>query len=352
MKAAIIGLQQSGKTTVFRSLTSIHSVSKEARGQGIQIGNVKVPDTRLERLADIFKPPKTIGADVDFMDMVGARTDQKGAGLTPQVVTEIRSVDALVVVVRAFDNASVIHPLGTIDPLRDMKNIEAELSLTDMIQIEKRLQRIEKEHSDDREKEALLRAKEWLDAENPLRLSEMNEPELRMLSGFSFLSQKPLMLLNNIGEANVGEPFDQGLSDYAERNGLHLTQYCAEIELEISELEPEEQEGFFAEMGLEGTGRERLIRNVYEMLHLISFFTIADTEIRAWSIPEGTCAVNAAGKVHSDMERGFIRAEVINFEDFLQVGSMQAARDGGHLRLEGKDYEVRDGDLIRFRFNV
>jgi GTP-binding protein YchF len=313
---------------------------------------VKVPDTRLERLADIFKPPKTVGADLDLMDIVGARADQTGVGLTPQVITEIRTVDALIVVVRAFDNPSVVHPLGAIDPLRDIRSIEAELSLTDMIQLEKRLHKIEKEHSEGREKEALLRAKECLDAERPLRLSKLNESDLRTLSGFSFLSQKPLLLLSNIGEENIGRPSARELADFSEQNGLYLMQYCAEIELEIAELEPEEQEGFLAEMGLQGSGRGRLIRSVYEMLHLISFFTIADTEIRAWSIPEGTRALHAAGKVHSDMERGFIRAEVINFTDFIQAGSMQAARDGGHLRLEGKDYEVCDGDLIRFRFNV
>jgi GTP-binding protein YchF len=352
MRVAIIGLAQSGKTTVFKSLAGAPGGAGETHGRAIQMGNIKVPDARLEHLAEVFKPPKVVNAAVDFMDIAGGHQEQEGAGLTPQVVTEIRNADALVVVVRAFGNPSVVHPLGTIEPLRDIRNIEAELCLTDMIQIEKRLQKIEKEHSDGMEKEALLRAKEFLDSEKPLHLLKLNESESRTLSGFSFLSQKPSLLLLNIGEDAIGAPPDPEVASFAEKNGHRLMRYCAEIELEISELEPEEQADFLAEMGLHGSGGERLLRNVYEMLSLVSFFTIADTEIRAWSVPRGTRAVDAAGKVHSDMERGFIRAEVINFKDFIEVGSMQAARAGGHLRLEGKDYKVSDGDMIKFRFHV
>ncbi len=352
MKVAIIGLVQSGKTTVFKSLAGAPGGAGEAHGRTIQMGNIKVPDARLERLAEVFKPPKVVNAAVDFVDIAGGHQEQEGAGLTPQVVTEIRNADALVVVVRTFANPSVVHPLGTVEPLRDIKNIEAELSLTDMIQIEKRLQKIEKEHSDGMEKEALLRVKEFLDGEKPLRLLTLSETESRTLIGFSFLSQKPSLLLLNVGEDAIGAPPDPEVASFAEKNGYRLMRYCAEIELEISELEPDEQADFLAEMGLHGSGRDRLLGEVYEMLSLVSFFTIADTEIRAWSVPRGTRAVDAAGKVHSDMERGFIRAEVINFKDFIQVGSMQAARDGGHLRLEGKDYEVLDGDMIKFRFHV
>jgi len=352
MRVALIGLSQSGQTTVFGSLTGAHATSGGARGREIQMGNVKVPDPRLERLAEIFKPPKVIHADVDFMDIIGGAGEKPGAGLTPAVVAEIRSADALVAVITAFENPSVVHPLGSNNPLRDIRNIEAELGLNDLIQAEKRLERMEKEHTKGLEKDALLRVKEWLDEEKPLRHLELNDTEHKLLSGFSFLSRKPLLILLNIGENDIGAPPDPEVEGYAERSGLSLMEYCAEIELEISELEPQEQADFLAEMGLQDSGKERLVGKVYEMLRLISFFTIADTEIRAWSIPRGTPAVRAAGKVHSDMERGFIRAEVINFNEFDKLGSMQAARDGGHLRLEGKDYEVRDGDLIKFRFNV
>ncbi len=352
MKVAIIGLHQSGKTTVFRSLAGIPTALKDTHAQAIHVGNVKVPDARFDRLAEIFKPPKLVHADVDFMDVPGAPAERKGAGLTPQVIAEIRNVDALVVVVRAFNNPSVPHPLDTIDPLRDLRNIEAELCLGDLIQIENRLQRMAKERPDPMEKEALLKVKACLDEEKPLRLLSLNEAESRILTGFSFLSRKPSLLLLNIGEDNVGKTPAAEVVDFAEKQKYSLIQYCAEIELEISELPPDEQAAFLAEMGLQDSGRDRLVRKVYEKLHLISFFTIADTEIRAWSIPKGTRAATAAGKVHSDMERGFIRAEVINFDDFEKIGSMHAARESGHLRLEGKDYEVRDGDLIKFRFHV
>ncbi len=351
MKVAIVGLAQSGKSAVFGSLVGGAHVT-EALRHGIHMGNVKVPDPRLDRLAEVFAPPKVVYADVDFMDIAGGRADQKGADLSPETIIEVRTADALMCVVRAFENPAVVHPLGSIDPLRDIKNIEAELSVADMIQVEKRLQRIEKEHSEKAEKEALLRAKKCLDSEKPLRLLELNDIETKLLAGFNFLTRKPSLILVNIGEADIGKAIDPALHSYAHANSYDLMQYCAEIELEISELARAEQAAFLREMGLQGAGRERLLRRVYEMLNLISFFTIADTEIRAWSVPKGTHAVQAAGKVHSDMERGFIRAEVINFEEFVEIGSLQTARDAGRLRLEGKDYEVQDGDMIRFRFHV
>lgn len=351
MKVALIGLAQSGKTTVFRSLTGAQSAAG-GRGHEVQAGNVKVPDARLDSLGEIFKPPKLIHADIDFLDVVGAHAEHAGAGLTQEVINEIRGADALVAVVAAFDSPSVVHPLGSNDPLRDIGNIDAELNLTDLMQVEKRLERMEKEHSKGMENDALARVKEWLDAEKPLRLLDLNETERKLLAGYSFLSQKPLLLLLNIGEDKIGGPPDGKVAEYVERNRHSIMPYCAEVELEISELEADEQADFLAEMGLCDSGRERFVRKVYEMLRLVSFFTIADTEIRAWSIPGGTPAVRAAGKVHTDMECGFIRAEVINFEEFDRLGSMQAARDGGRLRLEGKDYEVCDGDLIKFRFNV
>jgi len=352
MKVTIIGLPQSGKTSVFNSLTGIRSGSGKGEGHRIQIRNVKVRDVRLGRLAEIFNPPKIIHVDIDFLDMVAPRTDQKGNVLTPQAIAEIRNADAVMIVVRAFDSPLVVHPLKSVDPLRDIRAIEAELCLTDMIQVEKRLEGMKKERSTKLEKDVLIRAKECLDAETPLRLHTFDKSESKLLSGFSFLSQKASLLLINIGESEIREPLPNDIVGYAEKNGHFLTGYCAEIEQEIAELDREDQQAFLSEMGLQESGKERLIGDIYKMLCLISFFTVADTEIRAWSVPRGTQAVKAAGKVHSDMERGFIRAEVINSEELAGIGSMQAARDGGHLRLEGKEYEVQDGDLIKFRFNV
>lgn len=352
MKVAFVGLAQSGKTTLFKSLVGEAGSEKQAGVHGIRIGNVKVPDRRLDRLAEIFRPPKVVHANIDVVDTAGARIDRPGTGLTAEMIAEIRTADALVSVVRVFENPSVVHPAGTIDPLRDMKNIEAELGLTDMIQIEKRLQRLEKEHSAGLENDILVRAKRILDSEKPLRLMELNEVESKLLAGFCFLSQKPILTVLNVAEEAIGMPLGEDLTGFAERSGGSIMGYCAELEAELSELEDSEQEAFHAELGLKGSGRERLIRKIYELLSVISFFTIGDTEIRAWAVPENTRAIDAAGKVHSDMQRGFIRAEVIGFDEFDTIGSLQTARESGRLRLEGKEYEVRDGDLIKFRFHV
>jgi len=350
MKVAIIGLAQSGKTTLFRSLCG--GMPGEVSSQQMHVANLKVPDGRLEYLAGIFKPSKVVHADIDFMDIVGGRLDQKGAGLSPNVVTEIRSTYALVLVIRAFENPAVGHPLTTIDPARDARNVEAELLLNDLIQVEKRLEKIEKEHSDGLEKELLLKVKLVLDEGKPLRLTEFSAAEKSILTGFSFLSQKPLLLLLNISETDIGgHPFP-GLDELTLATGYSLMRYCAEIEAEMSELDEEGQAGFLAELGLERPGRERVITEVYRLLHLISFLTVQGDEVRAWSVPEETTAVNAAGKVHSDMERGFIKAEVIHYDDFKRLGSMHAAKEAGLLRLEGKNYEVQDGDIISFRFHV
>jgi hypothetical protein len=351
MKVALIGLAQSGKTTVFTSLTGIQP-GAGGTGHEVQLGNVKVPDARIERLTGIFNPRKTIYADIDFVDIIAPRTELEGAGLTPQVINEIRSADALVAVVASFESPSVVHPLGSNDPLRDIKNIDAELNLNDLMQVEKRIKRMEKERTKGMEMDALVRVKEWLDEEKPLRLLDLNETELGFIFGYKFLSQKPLLLLQNVGEDMIGQEPDAGVVEYVESSHHTLMQYCAEIERDISEIDPSEQAEFLAEMGLKDSGRARFVRKAYEMLRLISFLTVGEDEVRAWPIPSGTPAVKAAGKVHSDIERGFIRAEIVSYEDFDESGSMQAARDAGHFRLEGKTYEILDGDIINFRFNV
>ena len=351
MKVAIIGLAQSGKSTVFASLTGAHTGSN-GNGREIQVGNVKVPDARLDHLTEIFKPRKTVHANIDFLDVVIPRSEQGGAGLTSEIITEIRSADALVAVTADFENPSVVHPLGSTDALRDIKDIDIELNLTDLQQAEKRIKRMEKEHRAGLEKEAMMRAVTWLEEEKPLRLLDLNDSERKFLFGYKFLSQKPLLQLLNVGENKIGKPVDAAIMEYAAENHHSLMQYCAEIEREISELEPGDQAEFLSELGLEDSGKARFIRKVYEMLQLISFLTVGEDEVRAWSVPLGTRAVRAAGKIHSDIERGFIRAETINYEEFTRLGSMRAARDGGHLRLEGKDYKVQDGDITSFRFNV
>jgi len=351
MKVAIFGFAQSGKSTVFSSLMGAQ-IGSAGKGHEIQVGNVKVPDARLNRLTEIFNPRKTVHANIDFLDVVVPRAEQGGAGLTSEVITEIRSADALVAVTADFENPSVVHPLGSTDALRDIKEIDIELNLTDLQQAEKRIKRMEKERTSGLEKEAMMRAARWLEEEKPLRLLDLNDTERKLLFGYKFLSQKPLLQLLNVGEDRIGKPVDAAIIEYASENRHSLMQYCAEIEREISELKPEEQAEFLAELGLDDSGKARFIRKVYEMLRLISFLTVGEDEVRAWSVPFGTRAVRAAGKIHSDIERGFIRAETTAYEEFTRLGSMREARDGGYLRLEGKDYEVQDGDIISFRFNV
>ena len=236
--------------------------------------------------------------------------------------------------------------------MRDIKEIDIELNLTDLQQAEKRIKRMEKERTTGLEKDAVIRVVKWLEEEKPLRLLDLSETEEKLLFGYKFLSQKPLLQALNVGEDKIGRPVDTAIADYAAENHHSLMPYCAEIEREISELEPDEQTEFLEELGLKDSGKARFIRKVYEMLRLISFLPVGEDEVRAWSVPLGIHAVKAAGKIHSDIERGFIRAETINYKDFIELGSLKAARDGGHLRLEGKDYEIRDGDIISFRFNV
>ena len=336
---------------MFSSLTGAHNGSS-GKGHEIQVGNVKVPDVRLDRLTEIFNPRKTIHANIDFLDVVVPRAEQGGASLTSEVITEIRSADALVAVTADFENPSVVHPLGSTDALRDIKEIDIELNLTDLQQAEKRIKRMEKERTVGLEKEAMMRAARWLEEEKPLSLLDLNDTERKLLFGYKFLSQKPLLQLLNMGEDKIGKPVDAAIMEYSAENRHSLMQYCAEIEREISELRPEEQAEFLSELGLEDSGKARFIRKVYEMLRLISFLTVGEDEVRAWSVPFGTRAVRAAGKIHSDIERGFIRAETTAYKEFTRLGSMREARDCGHLRLEGKDYEVQDGDIISFRFNV
>jgi hypothetical protein len=350
MKVVLIGLAQSGKSEVFRSLGG--QPSGETFEFSTHVANIKVPDERLTRLGEIFKPPKIVYADIDIMDITGGAPEQKGVALSTQVINEIRTADALIVVVGAFENPSVAHPLNSIDPLRDTKNIEAELTLNDLMQVEKRMQRMEKERSSALEKDLLLQVKAALDEEKPLRLLELSAAEQTILRGFNFLSHKPALLLLNVSEADIGKNVYAEIDEFAAGNGCPVMRYCADIEREISELEPAEQEEFLAELALEKPGRERFIREMYRLLRLISFFTAGETEVHAWSVPVGINALNAAGKIHSDIERGFIRAEMIDFETFIAVGSMQAAKGAGQLRLEGKEYRVADGDIITFRFHV
>jgi ribosome-binding ATPase len=354
MKVGLVGFAGSGKTTVFNTLTGL---AAEVGGYGARekanIGVIKVPDGRVEKLAEIFNPKKKTLAEISFVDVAGpqAGSDERAEmGLDPRLVQHMREVDALVHVVRSFDNPMLLQEA---DPVRDIRAFDDELVLTDLVQVENRLQRLKKEKGKEREEDLMRRLKEALEQERPLRYLELSAEDLTLVAGFRFLSLKPLLLLLNADETSAaGEPLPQAVTDVAGSKGLSVIAMSGKVEMEIAALSPEEQGEFLQDLGLSEPARDRFIRAAYGLLDLISFLTSGEDECRAWSIRRGTIAHKAAGVIHSDIERGFIRAEVVKFEDLIALGSEARCREQGKLRLEGKEYVVEDGDVIHFRFNV
>jgi ribosome-binding ATPase len=354
MKVGLVGFAGSGKTTVFNTLTGL---AAEVGGYGARekanIGVIKVPDGRVEKLAEIFNPKKKTLAEISFVDVAGpqAGSDERAEmGLDPKLVQHMREVDALVHVVRSFDNPMLLQEA---DPVRDIRAFDDELVLTDLVQVENRLQRLKKEKGKEREEDLMHRLKEALEQERPLRYLELSAEDLTLVAGFRFLSLKPLLLLLNADETSAaGEPLPQAVTDVAGSKGLSVIAMSGKVEMEIAALSPEEQGEFLQDLGLSEPARDRFIRAAYGLLDLISFLTSGEDECRAWSIRRGTIAHKAAGVIHSDIERGFIRAEVVKFEDLIALGSEARCREQGKLRLEGKEYVVEDGDVIHFRFNV
>jgi GTP-binding protein YchF len=353
MKVGLVGFAGSGKTTIFNTLTGL---TAEVGGYGAKekanIGVIKVPDDRIDQLAELFQPKKKTYAEISFVDVAGPQADdptRSESGLDAKLVQHMREVDALVHVVRAFDNPMLLQDA---DPLRDIQSFDSELLLTDLVQIENRIVRLKKEKDSTRERELLERLKDELEAEHLLRDVELAPEESAMLAGFRFLSLKPLLVLLNVGEeAAASEPAEQ-VKTMAEAKHLSLIQMAGKTEMEIAELAPEEQRDFLQDLGITDTARDRFIRAAYSLLELISFLTAGEDECRAWPIKRGTSAQKAAGKIHSDIERGFIRAEVVRIEDLLEFKSEARCREQGKLKSEGKEYTVQDGDVIHFRFNV
>jgi ribosome-binding ATPase len=350
MKVGIVGFAGSGKTTVFNTLTGLKA---EVGGYGgkdkANIGIIKVPDARIEKLAKIYKPKKKVFAEMNFVDVAGPQGEAAKSGLDTKLVAEMREADALVHVVRGFENPLIEQPA---DLLRDIKNFDIELILADLIPLENRLARMKKEKANPREKEIIEQCKAALDEEKPLRSLEFSAEEWQMLAGFRFLSQKPVMLLINLSEDQIGQAIPSEVEQYAKDNGYKLITMCGRAEMDIAELPIEEQGEFLKDLGISEPARDRFISSAYELLDLISFLTSGEDECRAWTIRRGTNAQRAAGKIHSDIERGFIRAEVVAYLDFIALGSEAKCRETGKLRLEGKEYTVQDGDIINFRFNV
>jgi len=353
MKVGLVGFAGSGKTTIFNTLTGLEA---EVGGYGARekanVGVIKVPDSRVDRLGELYNPKKKTFAEISFVDVAGPQADQTEraeTGLDPKLVQHMREVDALVHVVRAFDNPML---LDEADPVRDIRAFDDELMLTDLIQIENRIQRLKKEKDKEREADLMQRLKAALDEERPLRDLELAAEELSLIAGFRFLSLKPLLVLLNVGEGTEANEPPAGVIEITKSKGLSVIAMSGKVEMEIGQLETEEQREFLQDLGISEPARERFIRAAYALLDLISFLTSGEDECRAWSIKRGTIAHKAAGTIHSDIERGFIRAEVVRFEDLIALGSEAKCREAGKLRLEGKEYVVQDGDVIHFRFNV
>ena len=358
MKTGIIGLPQVGKTALFRILTKAHlSDHAYSNPREAHVGIAKVPDERLDRLADLYHPKKLTHASVEYVD-VGAIGQE--ALKESSYVGHLRNVDALAHVLRAFDDPSIPH-VGPIDPLRDIKNVEFDLMVSDLGQIEKRMERVEKDlkkmRSQDLEKEfeLLKRAKAHLETEKPLRELEMSGEDKKRFRGFMFLSEKPILYVLNVSESpTLGNDLENAvgkfnLGEVAARPNAAAAAICGKVEAELAEMSDEEAAEFLGSYGLKESGLVRLIRSTYHLLGLISFLTAGEDECRAWTIPVNTRAVEAAGAIHSDLQKHFIRAETIRWDQLLEAGSEANARARGTLRLEGKDYIVQDGDVMHIR---
>ncbi len=359
MKVSVIGLSNSGKTTVFNALTgqNIETTLYPTTSGEPNRGIVKVPDARIDKLSEIFRPKKTTYATIEYVDYIGMTKGDMEQNR--KVFDLIKDADAVVQVVRFFPDDAVIHPLETVDSARDVETLELELIFGDLDLVEKRLERMEQgakrgKKPNETEKKLLLKCKEYLEKETALRDVQFSDEENIAMKPLQFLSTKPEVLVLNIGEKDLNTDHIRNLQSTLQTRfpSLSVITLCGKIEMEIAQLSAGEKEPFLEELGIDEPASNKLIHTCYAILGLVSFFTVGEDEVKAWTIRKQIHALSAAGKIHSDIERGFIRAEVISFEDFISAGSMQAAKEKGLLRLEGKTYEVKDGDIINFRFNV
>jgi len=356
LRAGLIGFASTGKTTLLQLLTSAHDARAHGKADA-HVGVARVPDPRLDSLTALYRPRKRVPATVEFADLAGTgRADAK----VLLDVAPFRNADALLHVVRAFRNESVPHPAGSIDAARDARAMEDELVLADLGVVERRLERLERDlkkapHAELKtEQDLLARCRKDLEQGRPLRALELSADDAKRLRGFQFLTAKPLLIVVNMDEADIDfmdrAAEEAGLGPFLEGAATRAVAVCAKIELEIAQLDDADGRAFLTDLGLRESGLDRVIRAAYDLLGYVSFFTVGQDECRAWSIPRDTPAQTAAGEVHTDMARGFIRAEVVPYTALVARGSLAACKEHAELRLEGKDYLVQDGDVINFRF--
>ena len=364
MKIGIVGLPNVGKSTLFNAMTQVQADAENYPFCTIDpnVGVVKVPDERLEVLNEMYEPKKKTPTMIEFVDIAGlVKGASEGEGLGNQFLAHIREVDAIAQVVRCFTNEDIAHVDGELGPKRDIETINTELMLADLATVEKRLEKAERKaksgaKEDLKEVEELKKLKDALETGKNIRELKFNDITNNIIKELQLLSAKPIIYVCNINENDINNPEDnkyvKEVKEHAQEEGAGVVKISAEIESDIAELDNEDKELFLNDLGLEQSGLDTLIKEGYDLLDLITFFTAGKKEVRAWTVKRGSTAPEAAGKIHTDMQRGFIRAEVVSYQDLVKAGSIAAARDEGYLRLEGKDYIVKDGDVCFFRFNV
>ena len=356
MRLGIIGLPQTGKTTLFNALTRGSQPTGASSGRmEVHTAVVDVPDPRVDRLSAMFKPKKTIYAKVNYSDIAGLDGSASKAGISGTLLNQLSQMDGFIEVVRCFEDENLPHPSGSIDPLRDILAMDSEFVLNDLIAIERKLERLAEERKKgagrdkaviEREIELFTRLQAALNEETPLRDVEIGAEEEKMMAGFGFLSRKPLLVVLNLAEGQRAPEIA-----YAHKH-TQLVALQGRLEMDIAQLSPEEAELFLQEYGIEEPSLNKMIRLSYDLLGLQSFFTAGEDECRAWTVRRGALAPEAAGVIHTDLQKGFIRAEVVAYDDLMTLGSMAAAKSHGKLRLEGKEYPVKDGDILNIRFNI